>query len=241
MLSAFKKIFVFFWTLSGFFLFCFFLAFFYPYLWLRNFKESDVRYFFYLISHSVMTMVRLISKSFIVEIKTPLPKGAALITPNHSSILDILCFGEFGMKDIVFMSKGWPLKVPFMGKYLRAAGSVILDNVKTFEDLKAQAQKAFDKGLKVVIFPEGTRSTDGKVRRFHSGAFLLAQECNVPVIPAALKGLGGSIPKHRVIVRPSDIKLTLLEAVTPFEKGGTSALQMAKYVKKIIVKEMESK
>jgi 1-acyl-sn-glycerol-3-phosphate acyltransferase len=186
-----------------------------------------------------MTMVRLISRSFAVEIKAPLPKGAALITPNHSSVLDILCFGEFGFKDIVFISRGWPLKVPFMGKYLRAAGSVVLDGVKSFEDVVKQTQKAFDKGLKVVIFPEGTRSTDGKVHRFRSGAFLLAQECGVPVIPAALKGLGSSIPKHCVIVRPSDIKLTLLEALMPFEKKDTSSLQMAKYVKEVIVKELE--
>lgn len=227
------------WTLSGFFLFGLSLVVSYPYLCLRKFDEREVRRFFYVISRAVMSMVRVVSKSYSVEISAPLPKGGALIAANHSSVLDILCWGEFGLKDVVFISKGWPLKVPVMGKYLRRAGSVILDDAKSFEDLTLQTKKALGKGLKVVVFPEGTRSTDNKVHRFRSGAFLLAQECGVPVIPAALKGLGLAIPKHCVIVRPADVRLTLLEAVEPFEKGGVSSLNMAKYVKGLIIKELE--
>ncbi|MDR0953129.1 MAG: 1-acyl-sn-glycerol-3-phosphate acyltransferase [Elusimicrobiota bacterium] len=233
-----RKVFVALWTLSGFFVFGASLVLLYPYLWLKKFDEKEVRHFFYLISRTVMAMVRFVSKSYKVEILGSLPSGGALIAANHSSILDILCWGEFGLKDVIFISKGWPLKVPVMGKYLRSAGSIVLEDNVSVENLKNEAQKAFDKGLKIVVFPEGTRSVDNKVHRFRSGAFLLAQECNVPVIPAALKGLGQAIPKHCVVVRPSDIKLTLLEAVAPFEKGDISALNMAKYVKNLIIKEL---
>jgi len=205
----------------------------YPYFLITGFRERGIRNFFYLISRYVMFTVKFSADSYSVEIMPP-PPGGAIITPNHSSVLDIMCISQFGIRDFVFLTRGWPLRVPIMGRYLRAAGGQALEDADDFSALIAKVRSVFEKGLKLVIFPEGTRSADGQVRRFKSGAFALAQECGVPVIPAALKGLGQAIPKGKFWLRGSGIRLCLLAPVAPFEKADTSALQMAKYVKQLI-------
>ncbi|WP_428898338.1 1-acyl-sn-glycerol-3-phosphate acyltransferase [Parelusimicrobium proximum] len=234
-----KKICLFILTVFGFFLFGLFGVLLYPYFWITGFKEGEVRYFFFVVSRSVFWVVKAASNSFEVVKKADIPPGPAVITPNHSSILDILCMSEFGMKDIVFAAKGWPFKVPFMGKYLSASGGIRTDNMESFAAFKAEAEKRFCKGLKIIIFPEGTRSKDGSVGRFRSGAFALAIDCGVPVIPVALKGLDKAIPKNGFWVSASDVRLTMLAPVSNYEKYGNNALKMAKYVKELIVKELE--
>lgn len=223
------KFFLFLLTAGGFFLFGAFLVVFYPYFWLTGFKENEVRFFFYFLSRYTMFVIKTGSKSFVVE--GEIPPGAGIIVSNHSSILDILCFSSFGVNDAVLLAKDWPFKVPVMGRYARAMGNIALADL---EEVKAQAKAAFGKGLKLIVFPEGTRSSGGQVQRFHSGAFMLAGEFNVPVIPVAIKGLGQTIPKNKVLIQSVDIKMCALPPVLPFEKSDSSALKMAQYVKSLI-------
>ena len=228
------RFFLFVLTCLGFFFFGFFAVVLYPYFFITGFRDNDARYIFYLASRYVMFVIKLGCRSFKPEGK--LPAGAGIIAANHSSLLDVLCMSCFGAKDIVLLAKDWPFKVPVMGSYVKAMGNVRLGDM---EDVKRQIKTAFDKGLKVMIFPEGTRSADGRVRRFRSGAFMLARELGVPVIPVAIKGLGQSIPKNGVMIRRADIKISILAPVMPFEKGGMNALKMAKYVKQLIVDKLE--
>jgi 1-acyl-sn-glycerol-3-phosphate acyltransferase len=229
-------------SLLGFGGFGFFSVLLYPYFLITGFKESEVRYYFYLISRYVMSVVKFSANSFVVEMEPP-PPGSAVVVANHSSILDILCISQFGLKDIVFLTRGWPLKVPVMGRYLRAGAGISLDaeDGEDFNALIAKVRSVFEKKLKLVIFPEGTRSADGSVHRFRSGAFALAQECGVTVIPAALKGLGRAIPKGKFLLTSSDIRLTLLAPVAPFTKEDMGALKMAKYVRQLITAKLEEK
>lgn len=235
-----KKIFLALLTLSGFFLYGLLGVLLYPYFFITGFREKEVRYFFYCVSKCMFLVVRLSAKTFVAEKRVPLPEGGALLAANHSSILDILCFCEFGLKDVVFLAKGWPFKVPVMGSYVRAAGNIDLEKAGDFNGLKEKTAAALAKGLKVVVFPEGTRSADCKVHRFRSGAFALAAECDAPVYPVAIKGLGETIPKNGFWINSADIKLTLLPPVADWETGDTGALKMAKYVRRIIINELDS-
>jgi len=185
----------------------------------------------------VMTVVKFISKSFVVEFKEKNTDGPCVVVANHSSILDIVVFSSVNFKDAVFLSKGWPTRIPLMNKYLKAAGNVIFDENTSFEELCSLVQKAFDKNLKVIVFPEGTRSEDGTVKRFHKGAFLIAQKLGVPVLPVCVKGLDKTIKKNSVIVKSCDVKITVLEKI--FVPDEEQVLDITRKTRQLIAEEME--
>ncbi|MDR1124088.1 MAG: 1-acyl-sn-glycerol-3-phosphate acyltransferase [Elusimicrobiota bacterium] len=231
-------------TLIGFGLYGFLGLALYPYFFITGFKEAQVRRFFYILARSVFWVVKRAAKSFTLEGARNIPAGAAVIAANHSSILDILCMAEFGREDIIFIMRGWPSKVPVMGAYARAAGNICLESsLDSGDALKAAAARAFKKGLKIIVFPEGTRGPEGFLRRFHSGAFMLALDFKVPLVPVALKGLGGMIPKRGFWVNATDIKISALPPVENFTApaGSAPALKMAQYVKTLIAKKLEEK
>lgn len=208
----------------------------YPFCVLKKFEENYVRKEFYKLSKFVMTVVKFISKSFVVEFKEKNTDGPCVVVANHSSILDIVVFSSVNFKDAVFLSKGWPTRIPLMNKYLKAAGNVIFDENTSFEELCSLVQKAFDKNLKVIVFPEGTRSEDGTVKRFHKGAFLIAQKLGVPVLPVCVKGLDKTIKKNSVIVRSCDVKITVMnKIVVPNEE---QVLDITRKTRQLIAEEM---
>ena len=124
-----------------------------------------------------------------------------------------------------------------MNKYLKAAGNVIFDENTSFEELCSLVQKAFNKNLKVIIFPEGTRSQDGTVKRFHKGAFLLAQKLGVPVLPICVKGLDKTIKKNSVIVRSCDVKIIVMNKI--FIQEESQVLDITRKTRQLIAEEKE--
>lgn len=208
----------------------------YPVTVLKKFEENFIRKEFYRLSKFVMTVVKFVSKSFVVEFKEKNLEGPCIIVSNHSSILDIVVFSSVNFKDAVFLSKGWPTRIPLMNKYLKAAGNVIFDENTSFEELCSLVKKAFDKNLKVIVFPEGTRSEDGTVKRFHKGAFLIAQKLGVPVLPVCVKGLDKTIKKNSVIVKSCDVKITVLEKI--FVPDEEQVLDITRKTRQLIAEEM---
>lgn len=209
----------------------------YPFCVIKKFEENYVRKEFYKLSKFVMTVVKFISKSFVVEFKEKDTDGPCIVVANHSSILDIVTFCSVNFKDAVFLSKGWPTRIPLMNKYLKAAGNVIFDENTSFEELCSLVQKAFNKNLKVIVFPEGTRSEDGTVKRFHKGAFLIAQKLGVPVLPICIKGLDKTIKKNSVIVRSCDVKITVLNKI--FIEKEEQVLDITRKTRQLIAEEKE--
>ncbi|WP_424246120.1 1-acyl-sn-glycerol-3-phosphate acyltransferase [Elusimicrobium posterum] len=225
-------------TFTGFFLYGFFGVFLYPYFWITGFKPNEVRYFFYMLGKMVMFIIAKTSKSFKVAAHDSLPQGPAVLVANHVSLLDMLVFSCFGIIDMVSVVKAWPFKVPVFGRYAKTMGNIRAEGAEFTEVLKS-AEDVFRQGLKLVVFPEGTRSTDGKVHRFRTGAFRIAAHYKVPVVPFAIDGLGRVMRKHTVMVHSEHVKLTMLKPFTIEENADdTTILKMAKYTKDLIEKEI---
>ena len=88
--------------------------------------------------------------------------------------------------------------------------------------LLAAAGPALAAGRTVVIYPEGTRSTDGRVGEFHSGAVRLARDCGVPIVPVAVLGTRDVLPKHgRLRCAPMEVRIG-----TPRPAGSTAAAEL---------------
>jgi len=130
---------------------------------------------------------------------------------NHTSFLDILLAIMINPK-IVMMVKGWVYNSPFFGPVIRYAGYIPTDagpeeNITSMRALVAE-------GYSILVFPEGTRSEDGKIARFHKGAFHLAQELNLDIQPILIHGASDTLPKNDFLIRPGALNVRVLPRLT---------------------------
>ncbi len=120
-----------------------------------------------------------------------------VIIANHQSILDILLINGLKYK-FKWISKIENMKVPVVGWYLRMAGYLTVNrgDEESKTELLERALDCIKKGTSIMIFPEGTRSLDGEIGFYKRGAFLLAMEAAVPILPVLIDGTAGILPKH---------------------------------------------
>jgi 1-acyl-sn-glycerol-3-phosphate acyltransferase len=120
-----------------------------------------------------------------------------VIVANHQSLGDILVlFGLF--KHYKWVSKRAIFNVPFIGWNMSLNDYVALlrGDAQSIEAMMDACRRHLRRGSSVMIFPEGTRSTDGELKAFKHGAFTLATELGLPVVPIAIDGTRDALPKH---------------------------------------------
>ena len=119
------------------------------------------------------------------------PDGGFVYASNHESLIDILVLGAALPGDFKWAAKRSVMNVPFLGWHLRLAGHVPVDRSQGKGAVIA-AIEAFESVLRdekpLLVFPEGTRTEDGKLRPFKNGAFHAAVLTGKPVVPVALRG-----------------------------------------------------
>jgi 1-acyl-sn-glycerol-3-phosphate acyltransferase len=107
--------------------------------------------------------------------------GPYVIVANHQSTIDIPCLYGLPLPMKISARTGI-FHVPVMGRFLAWSGQI--DTGAFFE----QGREALASGVSVVVFPEGSRSADGQLQRFHAGAFRLAHETGTAILPVAMDG-----------------------------------------------------
>lgn len=144
-------------------------------------------------------------------------RGGAVIAANHSSLIDILVvFGLF--RPFKWVSKAENFKIPFVGWNMRLNGyvSLVRGDRESIVKMLAQCSRLLEQGNPVLFFPEGTRSQDGRLRPFKDGAFELAMEHGVPLIPVAVHGTARALPKHGMVLKEHvDAHVAILPALDP--------------------------
>jgi len=150
-----------------------------------------------------------IKKEFIHKNRLDFSKPS-IIVANHSSFLDILLMIMMNPK-VVIMVKKWVYNSPVFGLFIRYAGYPFIEegtdsNLEFLKDRIAN-------GYSIMIFPEGTRSDDGKIKRFHKGAFYLAQELNVDIQPILILGAHYVNPKNDFIIKSGTLSLYIMERI----------------------------
>lgn len=111
----------------------------------------------------------------------------ALVIANHQSFIDILLLLSTTPK-MVMVTNRWVWRSPFFGRIVRAAD--FQQTEAGYDELAASLKRQVEAGYSVVIFPEGTRSADCRIQRFHKGAFYLAEKLGLDIVPVVLYGTG---------------------------------------------------
>ncbi|MBO7417094.1 MAG: 1-acyl-sn-glycerol-3-phosphate acyltransferase [Bacteroidaceae bacterium] len=153
-----------------------------------------------------------------------------VVAANHQSYWDaFLMYGFLGVKFKWIMKKELG-KVPFVGWACRMAGHIFIDRssrVSSMESIK-RAESQLKNGMSVVIFPEGTRTSDGKMARFKRGAFLISEELGLPILPVAIDGNYTVMSRHAWHVTWHPVNITFLEPVMPKSGPDCSEQEMAR-------------
>jgi 1-acyl-sn-glycerol-3-phosphate acyltransferase len=140
-----------------------------------------------------------------------------VIISNHQSMLDTLLLNCLRYK-FKWISKIENIKVPVLGWYIRMAGYITVnrgDEVSKTEMLE-KSYRCLKRGTSIMIFPEGTRSLNKEIGFFKRGAFQLAIQSNVSILPVLIDGTGGVLPKHGLIFGSGHrIRIRVLDPVSP--------------------------
>ncbi len=153
-----------------------------------------------------------------------LQKGQPYIfAANHLSQFDIFAVQGFLNVSFRWLAKKELFEVPVFGKGMRKAGYIPVDRSKGRQALKSlyEAADQIAAGTSVIIFPEGTRSKDGKLHEFKSGAMVLAIKSGVPIVPVAINGTYQVLPKGKLLLQSGKVKISIGEPIeTSHLKGG---------------------
>ncbi len=169
---------------------------------------------------------------------------AYVFVANHQSIYDI---------PIVFWSLPYQIRIiakeslgrfPFLGWHLRRTGHMLVDRRRPDRAaIFGRASKLMKDGLSLIVFPEGTRSCDGRVAPFKGGSFYLALESELPIVPISIVGSRRVMLKGRLATYPGRVKLIVHEPIdTTGLAGGDprAARAFAARVREVIAPDAES-
>ncbi|MDD2995881.1 MAG: lysophospholipid acyltransferase family protein [Paludibacter sp.] len=143
------------------------------------------------------------------------PKKSYVIAANHQSIYDI--FVVYGWLPMIFkwVMKAELRKIPLVGKACESAGHIFIDRKNPVAAKKSldKAEAQLRNGVSVVVFPEGTRTYTGQMGKFKKGAFRMATDLHLPIVPVTLRGCFERLPRNGFIITPGTIEMIVHEPV----------------------------
>lgn len=142
----------------------------------------------------------------------------AVVVSNHQSHFDLLCMISLTPKT-VFLTNDWVWRNPFYGLVIRKAEYYPVHD--GMENILPRLCDLYLRGYSICVFPEGTRSPQCDILRFHKGAFTLARELDADVVPVFLHGTGHVLSKEEFLIREGDIYMEITQRIRPYDGMGT--------------------
>jgi 1-acyl-sn-glycerol-3-phosphate acyltransferase len=155
--------------------------------------------------------------------------GPAILVANHASIIDILAV-QAVYRPFRWVSKYELFRLPIVGWYLRLSGGVPVkrNDGDSVREMMRSCNRLLEAGLALALFPEGTRTRDGSLRPFKSGAFDLAAKHGVPVYPLAIRGTRRALPaRGLILIERADIVVEVLPPLFPGDFADSQELRDA--------------
>ncbi len=178
------------------------------------FFKKQIKYFFHVLLSGFAKLIIYIEPTVrkkIIDVRSNTFSRPMVIIANHASLLDILLTIMLDPRLILVTNK-WVWNSPIFGSVVRLADYYpVTEGSDDVDKLKA----SFDRGYSLVIFPEGTRSADGVMGRFHKGAFYIAEKFNLPIQPLLIHGAADAIPKGTFYLNAGELTLKFLAPIEP--------------------------
>jgi 1-acyl-sn-glycerol-3-phosphate acyltransferase len=169
------------------------------------------------------------------------PRKTYVFVSNHQSIYDI---------PILFWSLPYQLRIiakeslgnfPFLGWHLKRTGHMLVDRSRPDRSkIFGWASRLTANGLSLIVFPEGTRSRDGRVARFKGGSFYLALEAGLPIVPLSVVGSRHVMLKGRLATYPGEVRLIVHEPIPTEGLAGSDPKAFGERVRQVLAPDAES-
>jgi 1-acyl-sn-glycerol-3-phosphate acyltransferase len=169
------------------------------------------------------------------------PRRPYVVVSNHESFVDILLISHLPW-EMKWLSKIEILRIPVLGWNMVLAGDIPVERGTRKSALKAmrRCQAVLAKRVSVIIFPEGTRSTTDEMLPFKEGAFRLAVEAGVPILPLVVRGTRDALPKHGWRFGRSDAEVRVLPPVDTAGLTSKDVPALTERIRDLISKEREA-
>ena len=140
---------------------------------------------------------------------------------NHQSIYDIPVLLGHLPHQFRWLAKAELFRIPLFGQAMRRVGYISIDRSNREAAIKSlqTASHKIKGGVSVLIFPEGTRSPDGRIQSFKKGGFVLAVDSAVPIVAMVIHGTRAIMPKNKLQLKPGQVRLDIQK---PIESSGYS-------------------
>jgi 1-acyl-sn-glycerol-3-phosphate acyltransferase len=159
------------------------------------------------------------------------PRQTYIFTPNHQSLIEVPLWVAYLPRNVAYLGKKEVFKYPIFGYGIRLVGVVPVDrsNSPAAVESAKLATENIRRGKSYVVYPEGTRSKDGALLPFKKGAFVMAIDAGVPIVPITISGATKIMPKGEIKIFPSTVHVTIHE---PISSIGYSKENIAEFIER---------
>ncbi len=165
------------------------------------------------------------------------PKRTYVFMANHASFLDILLIFAYVPHNFRIIAKEEAFKTPVMGWILRGAREIPMNRAnprKGVESLR-NAAALLKEGISIVVFPEGTRSSDGRIKNFKPTLFILPIRAGLPVVPVLIEGTFHALRRGSFLLNPAPLKMTFHDPILAGSLRDHDRWSYAKRVQEILI------
>ena len=157
---------------------------------------------------------------------------------NHQSIYDIpIVFASIPLQ-LRIVAKDSLGSFPFLGWHLRRTGHLLVDRRNPGAGIVKKMARLVGGARSLIVFPEGTRSVDGTVRRFKGGMFLVAIDAGLPIVPVSIAGSRHVMLKGRLMTCPGDVTFTIHDPIPTAGVGRAGARELAERVHEAVARDV---
>lgn len=165
---------------------------------------------------------------------------SAVFVSNHQSAIDILAHIMILPSNAHFVAKKELLWIPVFGWGARVVGTIFIDRKKGARESSLQGvSDQLKNGNSVILYPEGTRSSDGRLKEFKRGAAVMAIAAQVPVVPMTIFNTGRLCPKKRLSIEPGEIWIYVDEPIETMGLSENDRFELTQKIQNIIQERLQ--
>lgn len=201
-------------------------------------KDYHIHWLICKLVRYIMFISRTLLKEDYIDVDESQFDRPSMIISNHQSMIDILQILALTPK-VIMITKNWVWNSPLMGRLVRMAGFFNIS--EGYEDPNNELPTLLKKGYSIAIFPEGIRTEDDELKRFHKGAFFLAEKLNLDILPIVMTGNGQCLKKHDLMLNRGTISLKMLPRIEANDTTwGTTYQERQKNISRYFKQEYEN-